>query len=161
MEGWGEFYLGELGATAAIVGLFVVAISINIERIMQSQFLPGRAGLTILVIGAAVIISGLALFPHQALPIFGWESIAASGLIAVAGIRHTVVSVRERGKGDPLWWSLIPLVLIVTCAVPFLIGGVYLAAGAEAGMYWVASGVLVATAITLVSGWVLLIEILR
>jgi modulator of FtsH protease len=161
MEGWTEFFLGEVGATAAIAGLFNVAITINIERILQSQFLPGRAALTLLVIGAAMTLSGLALFPRQPLPIFGWEAIATGVIIAASGIRHAVHAFAARGKTDPLWWSILPLILILICAAPLAIGGGLLVADARAGMYWVASGILVAMATTLITGWVLLVEILR
>jgi hypothetical protein len=161
MEGWTEFFLGELGAAAAIAGLFVVAISINIERILKSQFLPGRAALTLIVVGAAMTLAGLGLFPRQSLAVFGWESLAAAVAITIPALRHTARAFAERGKGDPLWWSLMPLVLVAICVVPLVIGGVQLIGDADTGMYWVASSILVAMAITLITGWVLLVEILR
>jgi modulator of FtsH protease len=161
MEGWSEFFLGELGAAAAVAGLFVVAITINVERILQSKFLPGRAALTLIVIGAAVTLSGIALFPRQPLSFFGWESIAGGAVTIAAGIRHTVAAYRGRGKTDPYWWSYSPLILIAVCAVPWLIGGTLMVGGSDAGVYWIASGVLVSMVTTLMTGWVLLIEILR
>jgi len=44
MDGWTDFYVAEVGAAAALAGLLVVAISINIQRIMQYPALrAGRA----------------------------------------------------------------------------------------------------------------------
>ena len=44
MEGWGEFYVGEVGAAAALAGLLFVAISINIEKILAVATLPAFGG---------------------------------------------------------------------------------------------------------------------
>jgi hypothetical protein len=42
-EGWGELFLAEAGASAALGGLLFVAVSINLERIVALRSLPGAA----------------------------------------------------------------------------------------------------------------------
>ena len=44
---WDSFFLGELGAAAALAGLLVVAVSINIDQILSYPWLPSRAVATI------------------------------------------------------------------------------------------------------------------
>ena len=41
--GWSDFFVAQVGATAALAGLVVVAISINLQRILSFPQLPGRA----------------------------------------------------------------------------------------------------------------------
>ena len=55
MEGWSDFYVAAVGGSAALAGLLVVAISINIAQIMKFPLLPGRAAQTIIKIGAALV----------------------------------------------------------------------------------------------------------
>ena len=42
--GWESLFVAEAGASAALAGLLFVAISINLELILQGAGLPGRAG---------------------------------------------------------------------------------------------------------------------
>lgn len=41
--GWKNFFIAEVGATAVLAGLAIVAISINLSRILAFPELPGRA----------------------------------------------------------------------------------------------------------------------
>ena len=41
---WESLFVAEAGASAALAGLLFVAISINLERILQGAGLSGRAG---------------------------------------------------------------------------------------------------------------------
>jgi hypothetical protein len=41
---WATFFSAELGALAALTGFVVVAISINLSRILAYSWLPARAG---------------------------------------------------------------------------------------------------------------------
>ena len=55
MEAWTDFFVAEVGAAAALAGLLVVAISINIAKIMGFPLLPGRAAQTLIIIGGALL----------------------------------------------------------------------------------------------------------
>ncbi|HWA17515.1 MAG TPA: hypothetical protein VG757_00830 [Devosia sp.] len=161
MEGWTEFYLGEVGAAAAIAGLLFVAISINIERILAFPTLPGRAAQTLFIVGSALVVGSFGLFPGQSLSAFGWEAIAvylvlaSSGVVQVAGLRH------YRKSEGPLVWLIVPSSVLLLVTVPGIIGGVLLLNGDVAGAYWVAVDVILSLLGTLLGGWVMLVEILR
>jgi hypothetical protein len=80
-DGWGELFLAEAGASAALAGLLFVAISINLERILQGTGLPGRAGEAIVLLVAVLVVSTLGLVPGQSPTVLGAELLGA-GLVA-------------------------------------------------------------------------------
>jgi hypothetical protein len=55
--GWESLFVAEAGASAALTGLLFVAISINLERILQGAGLPGPAGEAMVLL---VAVSALA-----------------------------------------------------------------------------------------------------
>jgi modulator of FtsH protease len=161
MEGWTDFFVAEVGAAAALAGLLVVAISINIERILKFPSLPGRAWQTLVTIGVALVVASLALMPGQPLSLFGWEALVGGLVVAYTGVREAVRTVAMRKPGDPLGWIVMPLATVGYVCLPDIVGGWLLVAGSGSGLYWVAIGIILAFLATLQNGWVLLIEILR
>lgn len=161
MEAWADFFVAEVGAAAALAGLLVVAMSINIEKIMAMTTLPPRAAQTLIIIGASLVLASLGLFPGQPVAVFGWEAIAAGIVVALTGALEVRAVFARRAASDPLFWSVYPLALVFVTAVPPLVGGILLVGGNETGLYWVAVGVIISFLTTLQGGWVLLVEILR
>jgi modulator of FtsH protease len=161
MEGWTDFFVAEVGAAAALAGLLVVAISINIERILKYPSLPGRAWQTLVMVAVALVIASLALLPAQPLLYFGWEALAGGVVVAATGVQGAVHTSRNRQPEDPVAWIFIPLATVAVACLPNLVGGWLLIAGNGAGLYWVAVGVILSFLATLQNGWVLLVEILR
>jgi modulator of FtsH protease len=161
MEGWGEFFVAEVGAAAALAGLLVVAISINIEKIMAMPTLPPRAAQTLIIVTAALVIGSLGLFPRQPIQAYGWEAVATGLVIGLTGLLEVRNLFVRRSATDPLFWSLYPLVLVIVTALPPLVGGILLIGSDDAGMYWVGAGIIISFLTTLQGGWVLLVEILR
>ncbi len=60
-------------AAAALTGLLFVAVSINLDRILESQTLPRRAGTTLLMFGAALLSAVLVMMPGQSAAVLGTE----------------------------------------------------------------------------------------
>jgi hypothetical protein len=44
---WHDFFMGTIGAAAALTGLLFVAISINLDEVLKHPQLPGRAAGTL------------------------------------------------------------------------------------------------------------------
>lgn len=161
MEGWTDFFVAEVGAAAALAGLLVVAVSINVEKIMSFPLLPGRAAQTLIIIGGALLIASFALLPRQPPAVFGTEALVVGLVVGFSGAVQLRGASRQRAAGDPLTWTIVPLGMVALSALPEIVGGALLVAGAEAGLYWIATGIILSFVATLQNGWVLLIEILR
>src|ERR1700733_2688845 len=71
-EHWADFGVATVGAAAALAGLLFVAISINIERILQFPGLPHRAATT-LILFALPLVTVLLIVPGQPRTALAWE----------------------------------------------------------------------------------------
>ena len=161
MEDWADFYVATVGAAGALAGLVVVAISINISRILDFAGLPALAAHTVATISIALVVGCFALFPHQPGWAFGLEVLACGASVGAFGARRALVSWANRRPEDPTIWRISVAVTAALSSLPYVIGGIALLLNMEAGLYWVAVGVILGFIVTLQNGWVLLIEILR
>ena len=157
---WANFFVAEVGAAAALSGLVIVAISINLQRILSFPQLPGRAAEMLMMLVGALLACSFGLMPAQPLKLLGVEVIATGLLMTVAPM---VIQARQIPlmKTQPLTWWIWRFLIALCAGVPVLIGGLCLAAGAGGGLYWVAIGVMLTLAATVWNAWVLLVEILR
>jgi len=78
MGSWADFFAAELGAAAALTGLVIVGISINVTRILQDKGLPGRAIETLVLPTGILVASTYALVPHQPDGLLGIEQHRAA-----------------------------------------------------------------------------------
>jgi hypothetical protein len=155
---WHDFFVGTIGASAALTGLLFVAISINLEQILKYPQLPGRAAVTLGILVSSLVVSGFALAPGQTNRILGIE-IAAVGA-AVAG-QALWVTHGKQTPNEPKSWVVEHLVTLLLPSIAFIVGGVSLAAGEGGGLYWVLAATLFAFVSASINGWVLLVEIKR
>jgi len=157
---WANFYIAEVGATAALTGLIIVAVSINLQRILSFPQLPGRAAEMLIMLVSVLLVCSLGLLPGQPARPFGFETAGLGVLMIVAPI---IIQARQVAvmRTQPLTWWLWRHLIDLCGGVPVLIGGCYLIAGDDNGLYWIAAGVLVTLAASVWNAWVLLVEILR
>jgi modulator of FtsH protease len=157
---WVNFFIAEVGATAALAGLLIVAISINLQRILSFPQLPGRAAEMLIMLVGALLACSFGLIPGQPLKVFGGEIFGAGLLMTASPI---VIQARQLPvmKTQPVTWWIWRLLIALCAGIPVLTGGCYLLTGADSGLYWVAAGVLATLAAAVWSAWVLLVEILR
>ncbi len=155
---WTDFFVASAGASAALTGLVFVAVSINIERILEIRGAPDRAWATLLLLLGVVVVSLLALVPGLSRTALGLLLLgqALVWTVGVAVLSTRIVSGINRP--DWLFGRLFPLFL---GTVPFVIGGVSLLAESGGGLYWTMAGIIGATVGAVMTAWVLLVEILR
>ena len=155
---WHEFFIGTIGAAAALTGLLFVAISINLEQILKYPQLPGRAAATLGMLVSALVVSGFGLAPRQSNSTLGIEIATVA---AVAATQAVWVSVGKQTPAEPTSWQIEHLATLLLPSIASIVGGVTLIAGAGGGFYWVMAGILLTFVSASINAWVLLVEIKR
>ena len=164
-ERWSEFALGQLGASAALLGLVFVGLSINLRDIVRSGILVNRAGETVIVLGSVLVSATVVVIPAQS------RGALSAELLTVAVATFAVVWRLQRGarartsedqrSGQPRSSLIFRRALGLGAQVLLAAGAITLAVEAGGGLYWWPAGVLAAYVSALTNAWVLLIEILR
>jgi hypothetical protein len=159
IEGWHDFFVAQAGAGAALAGLLFVALSINIESIIKSPWLPPRAAVTIVLLVGSVIEALLGLWPHQPSLATGLEELVTSLIVFGFTVRLTVAA--SRAPKEYASGTFLSALMVQLAAVPALAGAIALSFGFEAGLFPLAFSMLVAIIVAFLNSWVLLVEILR
>jgi modulator of FtsH protease len=155
---WHDFFVGSIGASAALTGLLFVAISINLEAILKYPNLPGRAAGSLGVLVCALVVSACCLAPGQSHDALGIEIAVAGAIVTFQALWATT---RTRDPSDRLAWQVERVVTLVLPGLAFLGGGLSLIAGGGGGLYWVLVATVLAFVVSAINAWVLLVEVLR
>jgi hypothetical protein len=136
----------------------VVAISINLDRILKVRGLPERALVTLLLLLGVLVISLLLLQPGQGRTTVGTEllveGIAITALVAA-------FTIRSRPGADQESHLLSSMFIAAIGTLPFVVAGASMLAESGGGLTWAAAGIIAAIVGSMVNAWVLLVEILR
>jgi hypothetical protein len=157
---WTSFGATVATATAALAGLLFVAVSINLNRILEFPSLPARAGQTLILFSTPLVTALLLIVPGQPRAALGPELIVLGAGIGFYQLRLDLGAGQSEHetRASRLLVRLVPLVINCGCLV---VAGATLLAQAGGGLYWLVPSVLAAIVAGLVNVWVLLVEILR
>jgi hypothetical protein len=160
IHGWGEFGVAAAGAAAVLAGLVFVAVSINLEKVLEVRGLPGRAGESVVMFVGVLIASLFLLVPGQSTEALGVE-LAATGAILVAALLLIAWPGLKLTPHHPVSWRVTRIVAALASSVPILVAGASLLAEGGGGLYWLLAGVLLALLAGVGNAWVLLVEVVR
>jgi hypothetical protein len=157
---WTGFAATAATAAATLAGLLFIAVSINLQRILQYPNLPGRAAETLIFFAFPLIVTLLVIVPGQPRPVLAWELVAAGLLIGAAALLIDLKSGQssEESRAGRLATRITPILVSFGGVT---VAGITLLAGGGGGLYWLVPGVLGALIGGLGNTWVLLVEILR
>lgn len=160
MEGWENFFLGHVGASAALGGLLFVSISINVKQILSYPNLPDRALLAVELLLGILVVSSLMLIPGQSLLVLGIEILVVALILFVHGV---VLDLRGLKRLDLQRRAafIAHMILFAIAVLPYIVGALLLFADDFAGVYWIAAAVILSLVKAVLDAWVLLIEINR
>ncbi|HXY94215.1 MAG TPA: hypothetical protein VEP49_17180 [Acidimicrobiia bacterium] len=161
--GWDDFLLAQVGAAAALTGLLFVAISINLQRILQFAWLPGRAATTVVILVTVLLVASVGLAPGQSARVFGAEALVIAGLATMISFRlHVGTRAQEVAAAIVSRRRLdVQVGLTMLSTALLAIAGASLLAQWGGGLYWLVPGVVLSFVVAIVNTWVLMIEILR
>lgn len=161
MNGWSNFFVGELSASAALAGLLFVSVSMNQARILELGRMADRGAEALIMLFLVLVITSLALIPGQPLRVLGAEVlvISAATLIFLIPLQrgylrgldpiHRVRS-RQQVSANRLAVALLALA-----------GLALVWRGDAAAVYFLPPGILLTFIAVALNAWVLLIEINR
>jgi hypothetical protein len=158
---WTNFFLGELGASAALAGLLFVSISVNQARILALGRLADRGIDALLLLLLVLIVASLTLIPAQPPRLLGAEILLLTlgVLAALIGLQRGYLAGVPQGSRSR---ALRTIMLEQGAVGLFVLAGLALAwRGDWAGLYLLVPAILLAFAAAGLHAWVLLIEINR
>jgi hypothetical protein len=157
---WSDFFVAAAGASAALLGLLFVAISINLERILKYEGLPGRALEAMMQLTCVLLVSLAGLVPGQSHVALGLELLCVFAAIAAIVVRQPILVADESGR-EPTSWKVTRWTVRLAGLLAIGIAGISLVAEAGGGLYWLAAGIALAIVAAIAGAWVLMVEILR
>lgn len=128
---WTDLYLMVGGASAVLMGLIFVAVSLHLRPILEYRWLRGRAESALLALMSVLLISGAVLIPQQPPAALGIEiAIIAfiSRVRSLQGLRHVPQQAHLRQTVE-LLVGVIAVALAVLAGVSLVIqlgGGLWL-----------------------------------
>lgn len=160
-EAWENFFVAQVGASAALLGLLFVGISLNLGRILSSPVLPQRALFGLMLLLAVLGISLVTLVPSWGMAVLGGAVLVVAALLIVLGARIHLALLAERRAAALSFAFALNVGLFVASVLPLAVAGALLVSGAAQGLGWLAAGMILATVKAVVDAWVLLVEINR
>jgi hypothetical protein len=158
-EAWQDLAVATVGATAALTGLLFVAVSINLDRVLEYPWLPRRAAATLTLLLALLAAGVLVLVPGQPVPALAAE-LGATGLV----LTLTGAGEARRGPGGTDSRRIprvLPAALVLIPAAALLAAAATLVLESGGGLYWLAGALVGGIAAACCNAWVLLVEIRR
>jgi hypothetical protein len=160
LDRWSDFFVATAGAAAALAGLIIVAMTVNIKTILDIPSMTSRAAATIASLILIVVSASAALIPGQSPSILGVE-ILLFALGSMALVIDSAIKMLRAAARQYRALTVIKIVVAVLQVLPFGIGAALLLTGADQGIYWVAAGMIMVFMGSVANAWVLLVEILR
>jgi hypothetical protein len=157
---WHDVFIAASAAAATLAGLILAAMAVNIDAILKFPSLPSRAGSAIGSLVYVLVLTVAALIPGATARALGWLTILA--LLAPIAIHVDVMvrqsQIRPRQSFGRIWSKLA---LALGQVAPFVVSGILLLQGSPLGLDWLIVGALAVFVGSVVTSWVLLVEIRR
>ena len=160
MNGWENFFIAEVGASAALLGLIFVGVSINLTRIISIPGLPNRALLTLIILLAILVVCSLLLVPRQIVMIVGIEVLVV-GLIVWVKATTLDVTVLQTKKPQYRMPYMLNMALTQLALLPYIVAGIIVLTRGADGLYWLVPAIVISFIKAILDAWVLLVEINR
>ena len=160
MAAWAGFFQVQAGASASLLGLVFVGLSVSFAKIIESPHLPNRALEALVVLGLNLIVAMALLIPGPTVPQLGGVTLVlvllvwvGVSILHVASLRCVEIEHRHHAITSAIMGQIV-LALWIAGAVLVLTRG-------TAGLYVLAPALMLGYVLALFHAWVLLVEINR
>jgi hypothetical protein len=159
---WTNFFTVAAEASATLAGLVIVAVSVNVNRILQYPQLPARAGAAIAAL-LLILLSSIATLIPQSMRFLGTEIFFFGGFCWMLEIYSARKAITTRAQSHrPLHELAIQIFFGQLQTLPFIAGGAAMVLfNMPRALYAIAFGIMVIFFASTANAWVLLVEILR
>jgi modulator of FtsH protease len=158
MDAWHEFYATAGGASAALVGLLFVGISIHLDAVVSRPDVRATARGAFQALIAILVVSLLVLVPGIAAPDLGWTlvGLGGAGLVAAAaearGMFGADLLLGAERAARKLGFRFAGLALLLVVGILFL-------TGVGGAMLWLMAAVFALLGSSAQNAWGLLIDV--
>lgn len=152
---WHEFFAAAETSSAALAGLLFVGLALHLKAVVADPEHRHRSRMTLASLAIFLIVSQLAIVPHQAMTTLGWEIAGVMVAFGVAFVVSLGFVGREQGRISRSLMIRASFALLLTAAGAF--GGLRLVAGSDDGLQWVAFTIIGGFAFAAFNAWALLI----
>lgn len=160
VESWHDYMVAQAGASAALLGLIFVGISINLDRMLKAPVILNRAGAALLMLLSVLVTASLALVPDESPRSLGIAFLAIGGVIWLL-VTLLSVSILHGTDPDLRTKALVLFALRQVAILPLVVAGAMLLSGNETGLTWVVYAFTMTVVVALLEAWVILVEIDR
>ncbi len=161
LRDWTDFLVAAAGAAAALAGLVIVAVSVNIERILQYKQLPARAAAAVGSLVLALVTSLVCLAPQSRVAL-GLEVLSFGAITWLLHAHAARISVAtDRANHRPKHEAIFEVARGQVQVLPFIVAGMLFTLDLGAPIYFILAGVIAAVVLSMFEAWILLVEILR
>jgi modulator of FtsH protease len=159
MEAWQNFFLAQVGASAALAGLIFVSVSLSLNQIIGSKTLPALAFRALVLLLQILIISSLMLVP-QDMRWVGFEVLGIGTLVWLTILYFDIRTLFAAGK-EYFLRAANRMVMSEFAGLLYVVAGYHTVMTGGQGIYWLVPAVFCAYAVAMLDAWVLLIEVHR
>jgi hypothetical protein len=155
---WQAFFATIAGASAALIGLLFVALSLHLGAILSRPANLARARGALGGFVSLLAVAILALIPGQGPRLLGVELFAVGSVVVAASIRVQGEAIRLLPQADRSG-RLLRLAPINLGTASLLIAGGGLVFGRGGGLFWLVPTVLLYLGNSLFNAWSLTVQI--
>lgn len=160
MADWNALYRAVAGASATLIGLIFVGVSISLTKILSIRGLPDRALLSLVLLLNILVLSVLFLVPQQSVKNLGKEVLIIGIVVWCVVLRLDLRAFQNKQK-QYKWRYAFNMLVDQTATLLYMTAGVALATNNAKGMYWMVAAILISIVKAVLDAWVLLVEINR
>jgi hypothetical protein len=153
VAGWGNFAVVMGAATAALLGLLFVAVSLRVEKVATSAELRNRSAQTMTLLLTGLLVAALLAVPDQRKWALGAEYLIVTGVAVMldrrAGTQNRSAIGRRLDATNPT---------VVTCSL-LVIAAVVLILGHKGGIYVLVPALFAVLVGGVVNAWLILVKL--